>query len=121
MNDNMQQLKLVLQTLALPVIGQVRLVEEDCLRVDLLAETFNAAHDAVRRVPERLTPAQVTALTRLDNQLAWLRREASPPLCSELAMRESRDWRQVRAMAREALVRFNWTLAIPPQEVSASP
>ena len=117
MNDDLQQLKAVLQLLALPVIGQVRLVEDDCA-VEDLAEAFDATHHAVRtQLGGELMPEQVRTLARLDEQLARLRRESSPPLCSELAMRQSGDWRQVRRMAREALVRFSWTLEVPPAEV----
>lgn len=60
---------------------------------------------------------QSRTLAELDDQLARLRRESSLPLCSELAMRRSSDWRWVRMMAREALVQFRWTLEVPSAKV----
>lgn len=116
MNEDIQQLKAVLQILALPVLGQVRLVEDDCDRVDLLAAAFNTAHLSLRDGGDLpFTREQVAALTRLDDQLARLRDESSSPLCSELALRTSHDWRQIRLAARVALARFNWKIAIPSE------
>lgn len=120
MNQRLQQLKYILQMLALPIIGQVRLIEDDGSRVEILAVTFNASHHAVRaEVDEALTLEQAKTLARLENRLDRLCHEASLSLCSELAMRKSSDWRQVRTMAREALVRFSWTLELPPRELMA--
>jgi hypothetical protein len=116
MNDDMQQLKIILQMLALPVTGQVRLVPDDCARVEALAQAFIAAHHAVD-VDSELMPEQARTLARLDNQLVRLRHESTPPLCSELALRQSGDWRQVRTMAREALVRLRWPLELPWQVI----
>lgn len=88
MNDDLQQMKVILQLLALPVIGQVRLVDDDCTRVEILAEAFDATHHAVRtQLDGELMAEQARTLAELDDQLARLRRESSPQLCSELAMR----------------------------------
>jgi hypothetical protein len=118
MIDEMQQLEAVLQMLALPVTGQVRLVPDDCNRVAALTEAFHAMHRAVlsSRGGE-LLPEQAHALIRLDARLDRLRLESSPPLCSELGLRASSDWRQVRVTAREALIAFRWTLALPSQDI----
>jgi hypothetical protein len=114
MNDPLQQLKVALQFLALPVIGQLRLVEDDCAHAEVLAETFTAALDAVHtHAAGELMAEQAKALARLEDQLARVRQASPSRLCSELAMRESSDWRLVRMMAREALVRFGWRLEIP--------
>lgn len=114
MNSRLQHLKYILQVLALPVIGQVRLIDDDDSRVEILAGAFNAGHYAVRaEVDEVLTTEQVKALVRLENRLVLLCHESSSPLCSELAMRKSSEWRQVRTMAREALIRFRWSLELP--------
>lgn len=117
MNDDWQQLRHVLQVLALPVIGQVRLLEGDSTRISLLVEAFNSAHHAVNEeMGTSLTPAQKTALARLEKQLTWLCSETDSPLCSEQALRQSCEWRQVRLMARAALVHFRWPLEAPPLE-----
>lgn len=118
MMDEMQKLKAILQVLALPVIGQVRLVEDDYARTALLIQAFNVTHCAVLSTHGgELVPAQARALALLDEQLGQLGHESSPPICSELAMRTSSDWRKVRIMAREALIHFQWRLELPPQAV----
>lgn len=116
MSDDLQQLRMALQMLALPVLGQVRLVDDDRTRTMVLAEAFSAAHQAVPwHVGKQLIPEQTRVLVQLDDHLARLHGESSVPVCSELAMRSSSDWRQVRSLAREALVHFRWTLDVPPQ------
>jgi hypothetical protein len=113
MDDSLQELKYVLQILALPVSGQVHLLKQDCTRVDDLAGAFNATHHAIRAEGDQLlTSPQADTLARLDNTLAQVREQ---PICSELSMRESPEWRQIRTMARESLVRFGWPLEVPPR------
>jgi hypothetical protein len=115
MNDNLQQLQDILRLLALPVIGQVRLVPDGCVRIDVLVEAFDAAClPAYAELDASLTAAQKAILTRLGKQLAQVRSEVTSPLCSELALRRSREWQQVRRQARSALVQFQWPLEAPP-------
>lgn len=122
MRDNLEELKYVLQTLGLPVTGQLRLVADDCSRIGLLTGAFAAAQHAVRvQEDDSLTPSQASALTDLGARLVEVQQQTRSPLCSELALRESADWQQVRTMARRALVRFSWTLEVPPDEVLQSP
>lgn len=107
-------MKHILQMLALPVIGQVRLIADDYRRVALLSAEFNACHQALcADVGHRLTPQQANALTRLDNRLLQLCRQSPAPLCSEVSLRKSPEWREVRMTARAALVRFGWRLEVP--------
>lgn len=120
MDDNLNELKNVLQLLALPVTGQVRLVRDDCTRVDQLARAFAHAHDAVRAGGDLpLTRERAGALAQLDDQLARLSGPAAQDICSELALRRSMEWRQVRTLARESLVRFDWPLEVPLPALSA--
>ena len=78
MNDDLQQLKVVLQLLALPVTGQVRLVGDGCPGVEILATAFDAPYNAVQRKgASELMPEQVRTLARLDDQLSRLDRESS--------------------------------------------
>lgn len=115
MNDDLCLLKMILQTLALPVTGQVRLVADDGAPVEVLAAAFSATHQSVHTTAgTKLTSQQAHALARLEDQLANVCRESAPPLALELAMRRSSEWRQVRTMAREALVHFQWPLEVPP-------
>lgn len=115
MNDDLPQLRFALQALALPIIGQVRLAPDDCTRIGLLVEAFNAAYPPIHAESGTpLTVAQAAALTRLEAQLAQVYGQATPSACSELALRQSHAWRQVRLMARESLVQFQWPLEVPP-------
>lgn len=70
-------MKYILQMLALPVIGQVRLIADDYTRVALLSAEFNACYHALRAdAGRRLTPRQVNTLIRLDNRLRQLCRQS---------------------------------------------
>ena len=114
LNNELCLLKTTLQTLALPVSGQIRLVASDGTPVEALAAAFSATHQSIHMTAcTKLTPQQARALARLDDQLAGVCRESAPPLASELAMRRSSEWRHVRTMAREALVHFRWPLEVP--------
>lgn len=113
----MQQLKYALQMLALPVTGQVRLIADDCTRVELLAAAFNASYRAVRAEPEApLTLEQTAAMARIDRRLRQISRESPWTICREAALRKSAEWRSVKQLAREALVSFHWPLEVPPPE-----
>lgn len=115
MFDHRQELKSVLQMLGLPVSGQVWLVEDDCTRIAVLTGAFTAASYAAHvEAGNALTPEQVKLLADLDRLLVELYRRSPTALCSELALRRSADWRQVRCLARAALLRFGWTLELPP-------
>lgn len=114
MDDYLDELKRVLQLLALPVTGQVHLVTDDCTRVDQLARAFGRAHDAVRANSDRPLPRErAGALAQLDDHLRQLSGPSAQEICSELSLRRSIEWRQVRTMARESLVRFDWPLEVP--------
>ena len=114
MFDYLQELKSVLQLLSLPVTGQVRLVEDDCTRIARLTGAFSAARHAVQaEADDVLTPAQVRLLADLDGLLAEVHRRTPARLCSELALRRSDDWRQVRYLSRAALLGFGWPLELP--------
>jgi hypothetical protein len=121
MSERLLELKWILQTLSLPVSGQIHLIEDDCSRIERLAGAFAAAHGAVHsNTSGALTPRQASVLAQLDRRLAGVRQQSNSPLCTELAMRQSDDWREVRRMAREALLRFYWTLDLPPRDLSES-
>jgi hypothetical protein len=115
MSDHLQSLKVVLQTLGLPTSGQVRLVADDDARVAILTGAFADARLAVQAGDVALTPEQAAALSALDRRLGTIRRPGGEPLCCELALRRSADWRQVRRLARAAILRFSWTLELPPR------
>jgi hypothetical protein len=115
MSRNVQQLQYALQTLALPVTAQLRLHPCDGCRVGELALAFDRWQEKVRHeLNESLTREQVEILNRLDRKLLMLSGSPRKPVWSDVALRQSPEWRQVRALAREALARFAWPLEMPP-------
>jgi hypothetical protein len=119
MSERLLELKWILQTLSLPVSGQIHLIEDDCSRIERLASAFAAVHGAVHsNTSGALTPGQASVLAQLDRRLAEVGQQSDLALRTELAMRQSDDWREVRRMAREALLRFHWTLELPPRDLS---
>jgi hypothetical protein len=115
MNRSVQQLQYALQTLALPVTAQLRLHACDGCRVEELALAFDRWQQKVRReLSDSLTSDQVEILNRLDRQLLTLSGSRHKPVWSDSALRQSKEWRQIRQMAREALAKFDWPLDVPP-------
>ncbi len=115
MNRSVQQLKYALQTLALPVTAQLHLHASDGCRVEELALSFDRwQRRAQSELNDELTCDQMEALNRLDQKLLKLSGSRFKPTWSELSLRSSREWREVRNMAREALATFNWPLDVPP-------
>ncbi len=115
MNRSVQQLQYALQTLALPVTAQLRLHARDGCRVEELALAFDRWQAKARgEMQEDLTGEQVEVLNRLDKKLLLLSGSRFKPAWSDAALRQSAEWRQVRAMAREALAKFGWPLDVPP-------
>lgn len=118
MSRSVQQLQYALQTLALPVTAQLRLHPCDGCRVEELALAFDRWQSKVRHEltgSECLTREQVEILNRLDSKLLLLSGSRHKPVWSDTALRQSPDWRQVREMAREALIKFGWPLDVPPK------
>ena len=117
MEAEMEQLRHLLQLIALPVTGQVRLVADDCCRLELLARGLSAWRRGLRARPAvTLTTDQERILAQLDHHLAQVCLEPSSPLWRDLVMRQSEGWRQARCLARQALVHFGWLLEVPPLE-----
>ncbi|MCP4361280.1 MAG: hypothetical protein GY796_25000 [Chloroflexi bacterium] len=115
MSKSVQQLKEALQTLALPVTAQLWLHSCDGCRVEELTLTFDRWQQRVRQeMNGQLSGEQVEILNRLDRKLLLLSGSHLKPRWSDLSLRQSKEWRQIRQMAREALVKFDWPLAVPP-------
>ena len=67
MDDNLQELKNILQALALPVTGQVHLLHGDYSRIESLAGAFNATYHGIRAGGNNsLTSDRAGALVQLD-------------------------------------------------------
>lgn len=113
MNQKQDQLRSVLQALALPVTGQLRLYPDEACKVSRLIQEFEQHEPLfVAEAAESLTEAQKAVLASLHQDL--LRVCLDYP-CDDVTLRRSEVWRRVRLLARSALVAFNWPLALPPQ------
>ncbi len=115
LNGCLPQLKYSLQLLALPVTAQVYLGDGGGGKMEPIARAFDDLHRAIcAELRQQLTPEQASLLARIEGILVWQHREASGSVWSDAALRRSGEWRQLRKLAREALVEFGWTLDLPP-------
>lgn len=115
MNGQVQELKYAVQALALPVTGQRHLHWCDGCRVEKLAAAFKQW----QITDAEMTQGQTAVLQRLGQRLEQLVCEPDVPDWSDLSLRRSPRWRQVRHTAREALVLFGWPLDVPPETTVA--
>ena len=113
MNYQQNQLRSVLQALALPVTGQLRLYPNDACKIDRLIQEYEQFEPVfVAEAAENLTEAQKAVLASLHQDLM---RVCLDHACTDVALRRSEVWRRVRLLARSALLAFNWPLVLPPQ------
>ena len=113
MNHQQNQLRAVLQALALPVTGQLRLYPNEACKVSRLIQEFEQSEPVfMADAAGNLTVAQKAVLASLHQDLM---RVCLDHTCSDVTLRRSEAWRRVRLLARSALVAFNWPLVLPPQ------
>ncbi|MAT96347.1 MAG: hypothetical protein CL608_04320 [Anaerolineaceae bacterium] len=113
MNTQQNQLRTVLQALALPVTGQLRLYPNEACKVSRLIQEFEQFKPVfVAEAADDLTEGQKAVLASLHHDLM---RVCLDHTCTDVALRRSEVWRHVRLLARSALLAFNWPLALPPQ------
>lgn len=112
MKMQQNQLQAVLQALALPVTGQLRLYPNEACKVSRLIQEFEQSEPLFVAEVVYLTEAQEAVLASLRRDLM---RVCLDHTCTDVALRRSDVWRQVRLLARSALVAFNWPLTLPPQ------
>jgi hypothetical protein len=115
MNTQQNQLKSVLQALALPVTGQLRLYPNDECKVERLIQEFDQFEPLLlAEWAGCLTTAQIDLITLLRRGLMHVCGEAGHN-CTDVTLRRSKAWRKVRLLARSALLGFNWPLVAPTQ------
>jgi hypothetical protein len=113
MNTKKNELRTVLQALALPVTGQLRLYPNEACKVSRLIQEFEQFKPVfVAEAADDLTEGQKAVLASLHHDLM---RVCLDHTCTDVALRRSEVWRHVRLLARSALLAFNWPLALPPQ------
>lgn len=115
MSTHSSELRAVLQALALPVTGQLRLYPHDACKVSRLIQAFEQSEPLFLAEWETsLTEPQRAVLASLRQDLMTVCLEADHA-CTDVSLRQSVLWRRVRMLARSALLAFNWPLALPPQ------
>ena len=111
MNNQQKQLQSVLQALALPVTGQLRLYPYDDCKVNRMIQEYEQIE------PSFLAGWQHCLTGSQEAALALLRRDLTAVChgmgemnhtCTDMALRRSAKWRQIRLLARRALLAFNW-------------
>ncbi len=114
MDMNLQQLKGTLQMLALPITAQVHLDQNEVGRVERLGKNFRDRYRFIQyQMTDQLTAEQKVVLARLDCLLAGMNLSSNRLVWSEDTLRRNAAWREVRKIAREALLHFNWPLDLP--------
>ncbi|GJM40103.1 MAG: hypothetical protein DHS20C20_03850 [Ardenticatenaceae bacterium] len=115
MNTQKNELQTVLQALALPVTGQLRLYPHEACKVSKLIQAFEQSEPKFLATWEIcLNEAQRAVLGSLRQDLMHICLEPDH-VCTDVALRQSEKWRRVRLLARSALVTFGWPLSLPPQ------
>ena len=113
MNTQQNELRSVLQALALPVTGQLRLYPNEACKVSRLIQEFEQFEPLfVTEAAGGLTEAQVAMLASLRQELM---RVCFEHTCTDVVLRRSEVWRRVRQLARSALLAFNWPMVLPAQ------
>lgn len=107
-----ERLMHALQALAQPAEVQLTLYPDFVAKADELALDFNNFHEAC--LPE-MTDEQAAASSHMDRRLTELSGPAGP--WSEDDLRHSKEWVDIRGLAKQALAVFGW----PDEEPPASP
>ncbi|WP_420642790.1 hypothetical protein [Candidatus Leptofilum sp.] len=115
MNSQKSELRAILQALALPVTGQLRLYPNEACKVSRLIQEYEQSEPQFLAIWETsLNESQQAVLGSLRHDLMQICLGADHA-CTDLALRQSARWQRVRVLARSALVTFGWPLALPPQ------
>lgn len=109
-----ERLKHSVQLLASPAEVQLRTMPDFVCKADELALDFDLWKDAtLSNFRSELTGAQTVSIDAISRSLSDMTR-AGPQLWTEKAVRESEEWKDIRALAADALASFGWHPEIPP-------
>lgn len=114
--ETINQLKYAIQALSLEAEGQLASFPEYVVVTDeLLLEFHNWRNTAITNYPEYFSPEQLGILNDID--VLTNRYElgnSNRSIAEELKIFSF--WKELRALAKEALVKFNWISKIPPND-----
>jgi hypothetical protein len=109
-----ERLKHSLQLLASQPEIQLRLLPSFVCRADELALDFDQWREMVlHNYAEDLSPDRRSALALLDEKLTWLTTNGKEHWTDQ-AIKESDEWKNIRALAVIALNTFGWSIETPP-------
>jgi hypothetical protein len=108
------QLIHALQALAAPAEIQLARFPDFVVKADELALDFDDALRRAGRPGNHLSPAQRTALARVDEFLTRMSGAANAPKWTDAAVQSSPEWVAVRALAADALRALGAPVEPPP-------
>jgi hypothetical protein len=109
-----ERLKYSIQLLACPAEVQLNLLPSFVCRADELALDFDQWRlAAVSNFRSELTAGQLSSLDAIDGSLSELTNMGSEHWTDD-AVRQSNEWRGIRALAASALASFGWPTEAPP-------
>lgn len=109
-----ERLKHSVQLLACPPEVQLRMLPCFVCKADELALDFALWREIVlNNFRTELSTDQMSRIESVDRSLSQLTR-MRPECWTEEAVRESEEWKLVRALAADALDSFGWRLETPP-------
>jgi hypothetical protein len=108
------RLKHSVQLLALPPEAQLGLLPLFVCKADELALEFDHWYEvALANFNSDLNVEQQSALEALKQKFGWLTENAKGEWTIE-AVKESREWQEVRSLATRILNSFGWAIESPP-------
>jgi len=109
-----ERLKHSVQLLACPPEIQLKMLPRFVCKADELALDFDLWREVVlNNFRSELRTDQISRIERIDRSLSELTRKGAE-CWTEEAVRQSEEWKRIRALAADALVSFGWTLETPP-------
>jgi len=109
-----ERLKHSVQLLASPPDVQLKMLPCSVNRADELALDFDLWREIVlNNFRSQLSAKQMSAIEKIDRSLSLLTR-MRPECWTEEAVRQSEEWKRIRALAGDALKSFGWPQETPP-------
>jgi hypothetical protein len=109
-----KQLIHALQALAAPAELQLARFPDFVVKADELALDFDDALRCAAQAGSPLSPAQHTALDRVDDVLRRMSTAGNAHVWSDAALRSAPDWATVRSLAADALRALGAPVEPPP-------
>jgi hypothetical protein len=108
-------LKFAIQALALPSDIQLQLFPNFGCTVDELALDFDHWYDCIiQQSKDKLTHRQIDLLVEINHSFEQMSGTERSELWSKEALETSKEWAEIRKLAKQTLEAFSWPLDVPP-------